>query len=296
MLSVRPCRRFLQLEPDQDLTVDLQNRVCLITGGASGIGKSTTLALLKAGSHVHVADVSAEAIATLQMECEPELNSRLHCCKADISIRTDVESWVTGVNELQGRIDVLVHCAASVDWKRVDEQTINSIERTMRVGFDGMVYCTKSVLPIMHENGFGRIVYLSSIVSTMHLFPGYAAYAALKAATDAWATMLGIELKGSPIRIANVRPGVVKNTNLFRTSIDRANLPRLFDVLPATTPDRVAAVIVQAVHKSNRTYVTPVIYRLFDLSNRLMPRLSRWMCRWGTSRRTDFTTRDDPPS
>lgn len=245
---------------------------------------------------MHVADVSAEAIATLENECDPGLKSRLHCCEADISVRTDVESWVAGVRDLQGRIDVLIHCAASVDWRPVDDQSIEAIERTMRVGFDGMVYCTKTVLPIMQQNQFGRIVYLSSIVSTMHLFPGYAAYAALKAATDAWAAMLRIELKGSPIQVATIRPGVVKDTNLFRLSIDRENLPRLFDLLPATTSKRVANVIVKAIGKSNRTYVTPVVYRLFDFGNRLMPGVSRWLCRWGTSRRTDVTTRDDQTS
>lgn len=163
----------------------------------------------------------------------------------------------------------------------------------MQVGFDGMVYCTKTVLPSMLQQKFGRIVYLSSVSSTLHLFPSYAAYAALKAATDAWANMLQIELRDSGIQISCIRPGIVKGTDFFKRSVDRANLPRLFDLMPATTPEAVARAIVRSIVKSNRTIIVPMSYRIAQWLYYLMPGISRWLCRGGTSRRRDFQTRDE---
>jgi uncharacterized protein len=211
----------------------------------------------------------------------------------DVSNLAQVQAWIMDVKESKGRIDVLVHCANRCDWNRVDNQSIASIIQTMHVGFDGMVYCTKTVLPIMQQQGFGRIVYLSSIVSTLHLFPSYAAYSALKAATDAWTNMLQIELRGSAVQVACIRPGIVKGTEFFQRSVDRARLPRLFDFLPATTPEVVAKTILKAIVKSNRTYVVPSSYRLLEWICLFTPKLSRWLCRLGTSRRLDIQTRDD---
>ncbi len=272
---------------------NLENRVSLVTGGANGIGKATALALLKAGAQVNVADVSTEGFEKLERDSATSTGPRLRCQRVDVSNLAEVESWITDIKKSQGHVDVLVHCAARADWSRVEDQSIETILQTMRVGFDGMVHCTKLVLPLMQEQGFGRIVYLSSVASTMHLFPGYAAYASMKAATDAWTNMLQMDLRGTSVHIANVRPGVVKETEFFLRSVDRSKLPRLFDLLPATTPDVVARTIVKAIMKSNRTYVIPRRYRLLEWSYRVAPQLLRWMCRLGTSRRTDIQTRDE---
>lgn len=272
------------------LTSQLKSRVCLVTGGASGIGKATALALIDAGAIVYVADIVDQRIADLRAAHQsPNLNiDHVNVCDPDA-----VNGWVGKVQQDQGRVDVFVHCAIHVDWQPFQQQSADSALKTMRVGFDAMVHCTKAILPLMHRNGFGRLVYVSSIVSTMHLFPGYAAYAATKSATDAWANILRMELRNTKVEIATVRPGIVAETNLFRHSVDRKTLPRLFDFLPKTTPQGVASTILRAITKSNRAYVTPSIYRVLDFLCRCAPRLSRWMCRWGTSCRTDIVMRGD---
>jgi len=272
--------------------------VCLITGGAGGIGKATAKALLREGDVVHVADLSRADLDQFQQELRTDQHNassedRLHVHYVDVTDRSQVEDWVQCVHTKHGRIDVLVHCAVYADWNPIEDQSVESILRTMSVGFDGMVHCTKSVLPRMIEDGYGRIVYLSSVASTMHLFKGYAAYAALKSATDAWSNILRIDLRDSPVKIANVRPGIVKDTNLFRRHVSRTHLPRLFDWLPAADPETIAKTIVKATHRSNRSYVVPWTYRVLDFSTRCLPGVSRWLCRWGTAQRTDLQMKDD---
>ena len=272
------------------MSFPLDDRVCLITGGASGIGKATATALLDAGAKVFVADISTERMDELVAEVQ---SPNLHVSCVDVGDFDAVKSWVDEIDQNQGGVDVLVHCAIYVDWTPVDDQSIDAMSKTVQVGLIGLMCCTKAVLPAMKRGGFGRIVYVSSIASTMQLFPGYAAYAAVKAATDAWTNELQLDLRDTPIQVANVRPGIVGQTNLFREAVDRHHLPRLLDFLPKTTPERVAGTILRAVSKSNRTYVTPPIYRMLDFVCRCTPRLSRWMCRWGTSRRRDIVMRDD---
>lgn len=268
----------------------------MITGGASGIGKATALALLAAGAKVYIADISRPAIQRLETECENANLSGIHSRCVDVSKLADVESWIDAVQaDSQGRVDIFVHCAVKCDWSRIENQSIDNILQTMQVGFDGMVYCTKTILPFMRAQKFGRLIYLSSITSTLQLFPGYAAYAALKAATDAWANILRIELRGSGVEVACIRPGIVKGTDFFQRSVPRESLPRLLDLLPATTPEAIAKTILKAIQKPNRTYVVPRRYRLLEWSYRLTPQLLRQACRYGTSRRTDIQTKDDLP-
>ena len=249
--------------------------------------------LAKEGAIVCVADVSEACISECRDNCDPELVDRVIFQQVDVADRNAVEQWIDGVAERFMRVDVLVHCAVDASWNPVEEQSVDSIVKTMRVGFEGLVYCTKCVLPKMRANGYGRIIYLSSVASTMHLFSGYASYAALKSATDAWAAVMRLDLRDSPIQVACVRPGVVKDTRLFRRSVDRVALPRMFDVLPSATPDQLAGVVHKAIQRCNRDYVYPRRYRIFHWIYQIAPAPSRWLCRFGTSQRIDIITRDD---
>ena len=236
---------------------------------------------------------AAPALDELMNLAEPSSADRLHRRRVDIANREQVEDWIDDIQQRHGRIDVLVHCAANVQWKPVDQQSVESILLTMEVGFHGLVYCTKRVLPIMQSQDFGRIVCISSVASTIQVFSGYAAYASMKAATDAWARILRIDLHGTNIGVTNIRPGIVKHTRFFENSIDRRGLPRLLDLMPATTPEAVARVVLKSIHSPSRTYVIPISYRFLEWAVRLMPRLSEWLCRFGESRRTDLRMRGD---
>ncbi len=274
------------------------DRICLVTGGASGIGAAVAHSLLAHGAAVYVADKNPDSMSPQQGKEPSQASFRLHRQRVDVTEYEAVEQWVQLVLRYEGQIDVLVHCAAIANWQAVDRQSVADILAVMRVGFDGMVHCTKAVLPQMQRQNSGSIVYLSSVASTIHTFPGYAAYAAMKSATDAWTRMLQVELSGSSIGVAAVRPGLTRDTRLFLQSERPDRLPRLFDLLPATTPERVAKVVLRAIQKPNRFYVTPRYYAVLEMFIRGFPRLSAWLCRWGHARRDDlkFSKAADPGS
>jgi len=140
---------------------------------------------------------------------------------------------------------------------------------------------------------YGRLIYVSSIVSSFHVFPGSAIYCAIKSATDAWVNSLRLDLAETSINISNIRPSLVTGTDFFRKAVPRQALPRVIDFLPSNTPQRVAQAVVNSIAKSNRTYVVPPIYRLLEVAYRISPAFVRWLGRLGTSKRSDINCIDE---
>lgn len=263
---------------------DLQDQVCLVVGGSHGIGRASATLLHQRRARVIVADISSPV---------PPLDPSIKHLHLDVTDQRSVDQAIRQIHRQEGRIDVLIYCAMRADWRSVQQQSDEAMLATLRIGIEGMFVCTRAVLPIMLKQDCGRLVYVSSILSTIRVLRGCAAYAAVKAATDAWAESLKMDLRDTSIEVSNIRPGLVAGTDFFRNGVSREVLPRLLDYLPSTTPSRIAETIVRSISSSNRTYIVPPIYRILEIGYRLSPSLVRWLCRWGVSRRTDIQCKDE---
>ncbi len=177
----------------------LKDKVCLITGGAAGIGKATALKFAKEGAKVVLCDVDQEAGESLAKE----LGNGAVFYKVDVTNRDAVQEWVDDVIDKFGRVDVLVNNAGItrdglfVKYKNgevVSQMSEQDFDLVIKVNLKGVFNCAQAVTPQMIKQGGGVILNASSIVGLYGNF-GQTNYAATKfgviGMTKTWSRELG---------------------------------------------------------------------------------------------------------
>jgi 3-oxoacyl-[acyl-carrier protein] reductase len=170
----------------------LKNKVALITGGQSGLGREAALVFAREGARVAVCDLAtdgAELLAAIAAQ-----NSEGFYARADVSIFSQVEGMVTAVLQKFGAIDILINNAGITRDATLLKMTEVQWNQVISVNLTGVFHCTKAVAAHMVERGKGKIVNTSSIVGISGNF-GQTNYAAAKAGligmTRTWARELG---------------------------------------------------------------------------------------------------------
>ncbi|MER6199765.1 SDR family NAD(P)-dependent oxidoreductase [Streptomyces sp. NPDC001586] len=267
----------------------LKGKVCLVTGGAQGIGLAITHALVQQGAHVHVADISAEHLASAAAGLDATgLRGQITLQQVDVSDRAAYEQYITEVHKAGGRLDVLVNNAAYVKWADVADMSVEDTQLTMRTAYDATVVGVNAVLPLMRSAGGGAIVNMGSAAGVVFVKGPAAAYAASKAAINAYTQVLAGELIASPVHVMLVRPGTVGGTEFFGRRVPSHLMPRIADFLPVSTPEQVAAAVINGLlHQREIVDVPgylPAMYRAYAMT----PGLLRTLASLGGPARRDF--------
>jgi NAD(P)-dependent dehydrogenase (short-subunit alcohol dehydrogenase family) len=184
--------------------VNAAERIVWITGGASGIGRATALALARQGSRVVVSDRDEAGLESLAREAGVEAEP------LDISVSEEVARVAAGILDRSGRLDALVNCAGiNVPERHLDRLTIEAWDRVIGVNLSGIYYCCHAVLPHMRANGAGTIVTIASWAArNLAWFPG-AAYNASKRALLALVETINLETVGEGVRASVILPEAV---------------------------------------------------------------------------------------
>ncbi|MCW4462756.1 SDR family oxidoreductase [Sphingomonas sp. BT-65] len=170
----------------------------VITGGASGLGKAVAKRILAEGGKVALWDLSADNLAAARDEVGATDVQAL-----DVSDQAAVEAAAkASAAALGGKVDVLV-CSAGITGATapVHEYPVDSWLRVFDINVNGLFYCNRAIVPLMLENGYGRIVNIASVAGKEGN-PNASAYSASKAAVIGLTKSLGKELAGKGV-IAN---------------------------------------------------------------------------------------------
>ena len=173
------------------------SKVCVITGGTSGIGKCTAQAMLEKGYTVYELSRRAQGI------------EGLHHIVADV---TDEQTLAEAINEILQRedhIDVVINNAGFGISGAVEFTKTEDAQHQLDVNFFGMVRMNRQVLPIMRKQGYGRIVNLSSVAGAIAI-PFQTYYSASKAAINSYTMALANEVKPFGIQVCCVQPGDIR--------------------------------------------------------------------------------------
>lgn len=191
----------------------LKEKVCLITGGAAGIGKVTAQRFAGEGASVVICDVNREAGDALAAE----LGSDASFSVVNVADRAEVQAWVDGVVARYGRVDVLINNAGitrdAMFVKVKDGQLVKQMEEAafdlvMNVNLKGVFNCAQAVAPYMIKQGSGVIINSSSVVG-LYGNIGQTNYVATKAGVIGFTKVWARELGRYGIRVNAVAPGFI---------------------------------------------------------------------------------------
>jgi 3-oxoacyl-[acyl-carrier protein] reductase len=190
--------------------MDLRDKVVLITGGGTGLGRVTSLALARQGAHVAVGYSRSEDDAFATVKEILEIGAKALAVKADVSDSKAVGAMVNRVLEEFGRIDVLINNAGFtvfVPFEDLGGMKEEDWDRLMAVNAKGPFLCCKAVVPIMKKQGGGRIVNIGTI-SALRPIGSSIGYAVSKAALTHFSWCLSKAL-APEITVNVVAPGAM---------------------------------------------------------------------------------------
>lgn len=195
----------------------LNKKRALVTGGSAGIGYAIAWAYAKEGADVAIHyNASEKSAAELKEKIERECGTRAMCIQADLDSDDAIRNMVASVTQTLGRIDILV-CCAGIDQKiSVSDMTMEDFDRMIRIDLRSVVLCNKLVLPAMLEQGFGRII---NVTSQLGQIGGIdtAHYSAAKAGVIAFTKSLAREVGKRGVNVNCIAPGPV-DTRMFASN------------------------------------------------------------------------------
>ena len=191
----------------------IADRVCLITGGAAGIGKATARRFVEEGAQVVICDVNQEA----GQEAVGELGPDAAFYRVDVTDRQAVQTWVDDVVARYDRVDVLINNAGVLrdnmlvrvkEGQLVKQMPEEEFDLVIAVNLKGVFNCTQAVAPYMIKQGSGVILNATSIVGLDGNF-GQTNYVATKAGVVGMTKVWARELGRYDIRVNAVAPGFI---------------------------------------------------------------------------------------
>jgi 3-oxoacyl-[acyl-carrier protein] reductase len=238
---------------------DLTGRVAVVTGGSRGLGRADCLALARAGADVVVTDILIESDPDIQRSAEHaqsalaqlftsqnvvysertseeirQMGRRSVAIKLDVTDRDQVTQVFDRIVDEFGSLDILVNNAATLDHvAQIESQSDELWDRDVIVNLTGAYNCTKAAFTHMRKQGWGRLVYMSSVAGSLGGF-GQASYAATKASVVGLGRSMALEGARYGITANVVAPGIIA------TEAFRAGNPKMNDRMVLRTATRSA--------------------------------------------------------
>lgn len=179
--------------------IDLENKVIIVTGAGSGIGRETSRILASEGTTVIMMDISSEGL----VETASLVGEQCQQLQIDLTDSKAVADAVADIVEKHGKLDGLVHCAGISSRKPLNVLSKDGFSRVMDVNFFSFVELVKQCAKKKHINDGASIVVMSSI-SSIRGYKAKTEYCVSKAAVDAFVRCMALELADRKIRVNSV--------------------------------------------------------------------------------------------
>lgn len=254
-----------------DLTMErLKDKVVIITGASSGIGKALAYEFSKLGSSVCLVARRIELLEEIKKEIEGNGTKAL-AIKTDITVEEECKQMVQTVISEFGTIDILINNAGISMRALFIEVETNVLKHLMDVNFWGAVYCTKYALPYLLETK-GSVVGVSSIAG-FHGLPARTGYSASKFALHGFLETLRIEYLKQGLHVMVIAPGFteseIRKHALNASGFEQGESPLTEDKLMSA--EYVAKVLIRSIIKRKRNKILTFAGQITALFQRILP-------------------------
>jgi len=255
------------------------NKVSIITGAASGIGRETAILLAEAGSHIAISDINADGLREVEKICKKKgRNVSAHI--VDVADRVAMQQFVKDVIDFHGSADILINNAGVTVFDTVKDGKVEDFEWIMGINFWGVYYGCKYFLPYLSQSKEAAIVNISSVFGFAGI-PTQTYYCTTKFAVRGMTDALRIELAESDphINVCCVHPGtidtnIVNNGRFLNKTIlgdTKEELALNFSKRSMTKPLKAAKAIVNGIRKKRKRVRIGIDSKLIDIICRFFP-------------------------
>ena len=247
-----------------------KDKVVIITGASSGIGRATALAFARERAITILASRSLENLQKVADEIRA-FKTDVLVIPTDVSLQNSVHNMVEKVMARYGRVDILFNNAGSAFVGPINhEKFVEDTKKMIEVDFFGTVYCTKEVLPIMKKQGSGYIINMSSVVGRK-AFPHFGGYSASMHAISGFTDALRQELYGSGINVSIIHPALTQTPLLEHVKPEEMPLP--FKRFTPISAESVAEAVLKGINKKQYRVIVPFQPKMLLLADAISPRL-----------------------
>jgi NADP-dependent 3-hydroxy acid dehydrogenase YdfG len=231
----------------------LDDKVVVITGAGSGIGRALAVDLARRGALLAISDVDDDGLAATVDLVKGAGAKEVRSDRLDVADRAAFASYAAAVAEHFGRVNVVVNNAGVALAGDLDDLDYSDMDWIVGVNFWGVVHGTKEFLPHLIASGDGHVVNISSLFGLVSM-PGQSAYNATKYAVRGLTEALREEMliAGHRVGVTAVHPGGIKTAIARNARVseheDKTKTARLFDEkLARMTPERAAEIIIRGI-------------------------------------------------
>ena len=251
--------------------VSMTDRVCVVTGASSGIGRKTALDLAAAGAKICVAARRRDRLESLVAEMGGEAAGH-SLVVTDVSDRDQVRALTDHVRRTYGRLDVLINNAGFAGREGMTgPESIEHIESVFATNFFGAVYCTGEMFDLLAASAPSHVVNVASMAGRLAT-PGTSTYAASKFALVGWTEALQPDLAERGIYLSSIEPGFVPTEGFPQKNLVSDRFMRHI----LGTDAQVSAAIRDAIAHRKPQRVVPRWYYLLQVPRVLAPGLYRF--------------------
>jgi NAD(P)-dependent dehydrogenase (short-subunit alcohol dehydrogenase family) len=224
---------------DRNLRAALQDRIVLVTGASSGIGRATAKLVARHGAKVMLVSRTREKLDALKSEIE-SAGGHASVYPTDLSDLDACEGMVKQVLADHGRVDMLINNAGRSIRRSVEASydRFHDYQRTMQLNYFGAVKLMLAVLPGMRQRHRGHIINISSI-GTQAFPPRFGAYVASKSALAALSRCIGPEVADDGVAVTNIHMPLVRTPMIAPTGI--------YKNFPTSSPEEAADMVASAI-------------------------------------------------
>jgi short-subunit dehydrogenase len=253
------------------------DKLCVVTGAASGIGRAVALELARRGAALALSDVNEKGLEETRAMIGAVPSNRIRIDRLDVADAPAIERYAAIVKESLGDADFVFNIAGLTRVGTFEETSLAAFEKVIDVNFWGVVRMTKAFLPQLLATK-GGVVNISSLFGFIG-FPGQTHYCASKFAVRGFSETIAAELAEKGVRVTSVHPGgvataIARNATLDalpKGAKDRAEIEQRFDKAAITSPERAAAIILDGAAKGKRRVVVGRDAKIVSFIQRLFP-------------------------
>ncbi len=257
---------------------NLKDKVAVVTGASSGIGRSLAINLGMEGCHLALADVDSAGLQeTVQLINNNHIKVTSHV--VDVSNRDQVFEFAETAIKEHESVDIVVNNAGVGLSGSLTEVSIEEFEWLMGINFWGVVYGSKAFIPFLNQRPQASLVNISS-VHGLFTNPGVGPYCSSKFAVRGFTLALTQELRETNIVVSCVHPGGIKTNIVINSRIAENSKPEKspeesqldFDrVFARSTADQAAKIIIKGIKKKKSRILIGWDAHVYDMAARLFP-------------------------